>query len=141
MEVTKSKESTQGAKDEQKPEIDPAIIDELMKGYERPEDMTGPGGILEQLTKRVYERILGAEMTHYLGYSERPGIATAGGGQEARQSSKRHEQKDPLPAKTASWRSRSRGTELAGLSRSLSAKDSDALGASIRKLSPCTPKA
>jgi len=41
-----------------------------MKGYQRPEDMTGPGGILEQLTKRVYERILGAEMTHYLGYEK-----------------------------------------------------------------------
>jgi hypothetical protein len=66
MEVTKSKEPTQGAKEKQKPELDSAIIDELMKGYQRPEDMTGPGGILEQLTKRVYERILGAEMTHYL---------------------------------------------------------------------------
>ena len=70
MEVTKSKEPTQGAKEEQKPELDSAIIDELMKGYQRPEDMTGPGGILEQLTKRVYERILGAEMTHYLGYEQ-----------------------------------------------------------------------
>jgi putative transposase len=70
MEVTKSKEPTQGAKEERKLEIDPAIIDELMKGYQRPEDMTGPGGILEQLTKRVYERILGAEMTHYLGYEK-----------------------------------------------------------------------
>ena len=70
MEVTKPKESTQGAKEEQKPELDSAIIDELMKGYQRPEDMTGPGGILEQLTKRVYERILGAEMTHYLGYEK-----------------------------------------------------------------------
>ena len=64
MEVTKSKEPTQGAKEERKPELDSAIIDELMKDYQRP----GPGGILEQLTKRVYERILGAEMTHYLGY-------------------------------------------------------------------------
>jgi hypothetical protein len=62
MEVTKSKEPTQGAKEEQKPALDSAIIDELMKGYQRPEDMTLPGGILEQLTKRVYERILGAEM-------------------------------------------------------------------------------
>ena len=70
MEVTKSKEPPQGAKEEQKPELDSAIIDELMKGYQRPEDMTGPGGILEQLTKRVYERILGAEMTHYLGYEK-----------------------------------------------------------------------
>jgi hypothetical protein len=67
MEVTKSKEPTQGRKDEQKPEIDPAIIDELMKDYQQTEDMTGPQGILEQLTKRVYERTLGAEMTHDLG--------------------------------------------------------------------------
>ena len=42
MEVTKSKEPTQGTKEEQKPELDSAIIDELMKGYQRPEDMTGP---------------------------------------------------------------------------------------------------
>jgi transposase-like protein len=76
MEVTQSKEAIQGAKADQKPEIDPAIIDELMKSCQRLEDMTGPGGILEQLTKRVYERILGAEMTHYLGYEKgkpRPG--------------------------------------------------------------------
>jgi hypothetical protein len=38
MEVTKSKEPTHGAKGEQKPELDSAIIDELMKGYQRPED-------------------------------------------------------------------------------------------------------
>ena len=41
-----------------------------MKGYYRPEDMTEPGGILEQLTKRVYERILRAEMTPYLCYEK-----------------------------------------------------------------------
>jgi hypothetical protein len=33
MEETRSKEPTQGAKANQKPQIDPAIIDELMKGY------------------------------------------------------------------------------------------------------------
>jgi hypothetical protein len=31
MEVKNSKEPTQGAKEEQKPELDSAIIDELMK--------------------------------------------------------------------------------------------------------------
>jgi hypothetical protein len=49
MEVTKSKEPPQGAKEGQKPELDSAVIDELMKEYQRPEDMTGPGGILELL--------------------------------------------------------------------------------------------
>jgi putative transposase len=35
-----------------------------MKGYERPSDLTGPGGIMEELHKRLYERVLGAELTH-----------------------------------------------------------------------------
>ena len=33
MEVTKSKEPTQGAKEEQKPELDSAIIDEPNRAY------------------------------------------------------------------------------------------------------------
>ncbi|WP_231363926.1 transposase, partial [Verrucomicrobium sp. 3C] len=41
-----------------------------MKDYQKPEDLVGPGGIMEQLTKRLYERVLGAEMTHYLGYEK-----------------------------------------------------------------------
>src|SRR5260370_4068442 len=53
-----------------KPEIDPAIIEELMKGYRRPEDLNGHGGIMEQLSKRLYEGVRGAEMTHYLGYEK-----------------------------------------------------------------------
>ncbi len=47
MEVTKKKEQAEQGKQSRKPEIDPAIIEELMKGYERPEDLTGPGGIME----------------------------------------------------------------------------------------------
>jgi putative transposase len=70
MEVTKKKEQEAPGQEGKKPEIDPAIIEELMKGYQRPEDLTGPGGIMEQLTKRLYERVLGAEMTHYLGYEK-----------------------------------------------------------------------
>lgn len=70
MEVTKKKEQEAQGQEGKKPEIDPAIIEELMKGYQRPEDLTGPGGIMEQLTKRLYERVLGAEMTHYLGYEK-----------------------------------------------------------------------
>jgi putative transposase len=70
MKVINKEPEGQRAKEGKKPGIDPAIIDELMKGYERPEDLTGPGGVLEQLTKRVYERILGAELTHYLGYEK-----------------------------------------------------------------------
>ena len=70
MEVTKKKEQAGQGQEGKKPGIDPAIIEELMKGYQRPEDLTGPGGIMEQLSKRLYERVLGAEMTHYLGYEK-----------------------------------------------------------------------
>jgi putative transposase len=70
MEVTKKKEQEEQGQEGKKPAIDPAIIEELMKGYQRPEDLTGPGGIMEQLTKRLYERVLGVEMTHYLGYEK-----------------------------------------------------------------------
>jgi putative transposase len=41
-----------------------------MKGYEQPSDLTGPGGIMEELHKRLYDRVLGAELTHYLGYGK-----------------------------------------------------------------------
>jgi transposase-like protein len=70
MEVTKKKDREEQGQEGKKPGIDPAIIEELMKGYQRPEDLTGPGGIMEQLTEGLYERVLGAEMTHYLGYEK-----------------------------------------------------------------------
>jgi transposase-like protein len=69
MEVTNKKEQAEQSQEGKKPGIDPAIIEELMKDYQRPEDLTGPGGILEELYKRLYEPVLGAELTHYLGYA------------------------------------------------------------------------
>jgi hypothetical protein len=61
MEVTK-KEVRGESKEVKRPEIDSAIIEELLKGYERPTDLTGPGGIMEELHKRLYERVLEAEL-------------------------------------------------------------------------------
>src|SRR3984893_14875119 len=69
MEVTK-KEVRGESKGVRRPEIDSAIIEELLKSYERPTDLTGPGGIIEELHKRLYERVLEAELTHYLGYGK-----------------------------------------------------------------------
>src|SRR3972149_6615525 len=43
------------------------LIDELIAG-KRPEEIVGEGGLLQALTKRVYERALEGEMTHHLGY-------------------------------------------------------------------------
>src|SRR3979411_1462022 len=70
MEVTKKKEREKQGQEGKKPGIDRAIIEELMKDYQRPEDLTGPGGIMEELHKRLYERVLEAELTHYLGYGK-----------------------------------------------------------------------
>jgi putative transposase len=44
------------------------LLDELLAGYEKPEDLTGPEGLLKQLTGALVERALGAELTEHLGY-------------------------------------------------------------------------
>jgi putative transposase len=69
MEVTKKEERGEN-KEIKPPQIDSAIIEELMKGDEQPADLTGPGGMIEELHKRLYERVLGAELAHHLGYGK-----------------------------------------------------------------------
>ena len=56
--------------------INPDLIDELLKDYQKPEDITGDDGLLKQLTKAILERALETEMTQELGYekNERRGI-------------------------------------------------------------------
>ena len=44
------------------------VIDELLQGYRRPEDLLGEEGLFKQLKKRLLERALGAELTEHLGY-------------------------------------------------------------------------
>ena len=51
-------------------EIRTELIDELLKDYEKPEDITGDDGLLKQLTKAVLERALESELTHELGYKK-----------------------------------------------------------------------
>src|SRR5580698_7241957 len=48
--------------------IRPELLDELLTGYSKPEDLTGPDGLLKRLTGALVERALHAEMTHHLGY-------------------------------------------------------------------------
>jgi len=43
MEVTKKKEREESGQEGKKAKIDPAIIEELLKGYERPEDLRDHG--------------------------------------------------------------------------------------------------
>src|ERR1700733_10502789 len=51
-------------------EIKKEVLDELIKGYEKPEDLIGGTGLLKQLTKALIERAMSAELTHQLGYKK-----------------------------------------------------------------------
>jgi putative transposase len=44
------------------------IVDQLLKGYQKPEDLLGPGGLIKQLMGRLISRAMDAELTHHLGY-------------------------------------------------------------------------
>jgi len=44
----------------------PELLDELLQGYDNPQDLLGEGGILKQLTKALVERCLQAEMDTHL---------------------------------------------------------------------------
>lgn len=45
-----------------------ALLDELLKGCSNPQEILSKNGLVEQLTKRLLERVLGAELTNHLGY-------------------------------------------------------------------------
>jgi putative transposase len=51
-------------------EIKKELIDELLKDYQRPEDVIGEHGLLKQLTKALLERAMSAELTNDLGYEK-----------------------------------------------------------------------
>jgi putative transposase len=65
-----------------KPTFPDELIDQLLAGYSRPEDLTGKDGILKQLSARLIERALQGEMTSHLGYPK--GDAPRGRGGNAR---------------------------------------------------------
>jgi putative transposase len=54
------------------------VIDELLAGARTEQEMVGPGGLLADLTRRLVERAMSAELTEHLGYErhhEPPGGA------------------------------------------------------------------
>ncbi len=65
-----------------KKDIRRELLDELLAGYSKPEDLTGPDGLLKQLTGALVERALQAEMTDHLGYE--PNAAEGRGSGNAR---------------------------------------------------------
>jgi|GEM_PF-3295935 len=47
--------------------ISKEILDELLSGVDRPEDLLGDKGLMKELKVRLMERMLGAELTEHLG--------------------------------------------------------------------------
>jgi putative transposase len=54
------------------------MLDELLKDYQKPEDLIGENGLLKQLTKALVERALKSELTHHLGYGQNEQGAATG---------------------------------------------------------------
>jgi len=55
------------------------ILDELLAGYSKPEDLIGPDGLLKQLTAALVERALNAELTDHLGYEKNSPVGRGSG--------------------------------------------------------------
>src|SRR5450759_4892465 len=49
---------------------DTKLIDTLLTGYKKPEDIIGKNGLLKQLTKALLERAMHAELTDHVGYEK-----------------------------------------------------------------------
>jgi putative transposase len=50
--------------------INEELLDQLIAGYQKPEDLLGENGLLKQLTKRLIERAMQAELADHLGYAK-----------------------------------------------------------------------
>ncbi len=46
------------------------VLNELLKDYQKPDDLLGQHGLLKQLQKRLLEKAMGAELTVHLGYDK-----------------------------------------------------------------------
>lgn len=51
------------------------LLDTLLSGYQKPEDLIGENGLLKQLTKALVERALEAEMTEHLGHAKHESVS------------------------------------------------------------------
>ena len=55
------------------------LIDSLLADYKKPEDLIGEHGLLKQLTKRLVERALEAEMAEHLGHGKHEPVSNPAG--------------------------------------------------------------
>src|SRR5262245_44993750 len=57
-----------GLADELRALLPDELLDELLAGARTEEEITGPGGLLSRLTRRLVERAMAVELTDHLGY-------------------------------------------------------------------------
>lgn len=57
----------------------PDLIEQLMAGYQKPEDLIGEHGLLKQITKAFVERALQAELEHHLGHGKHGAVTNPAG--------------------------------------------------------------
>jgi putative transposase len=51
-------------------DFSPEILDQILSGHSKPEDLTNEDGIFRRLKKALIERALGAELSDHLGYEK-----------------------------------------------------------------------
>ena len=64
------------------------LIDSVLADYKKPEDLIGEHGLLKQLTKKLVERALDAEMAEYLGHVRNEPVTNAAGNTRSGKSKK-----------------------------------------------------
>ena len=62
-----------------KHEVPDELLGSLLANYKKPEDLIGENGLLKQLTKRLVERALDAEMAEHLGHDKHEPVANVAG--------------------------------------------------------------
>ncbi len=55
------------------------LIDSLLADYKKPEDLIGEHGLLKQLTRKLVERALEAEMAEHLGHARNEPVTNPAG--------------------------------------------------------------
>lgn len=74
--------------------ISDSVLDELMAGYEKPEDLLGDDGLFKELKRRLLEKALGAELTDHLGYEKNDPAGRGSGNSRNGHSAKRLKSED-----------------------------------------------
>ena len=112
--------------------MDNDLLDKLLEGYQKPEDLIGENGLLKQLTKALVERALNAELTHHLSYDKNDPEGR-GGGNSRNGGAEKHSK-----AILVKWRSRFRAIGRASLSPRSWANTSGAAAVSMTRSCRCT---